>query len=900
MRKILCYIITLTIALLCLGGVVRAENPVNTEENVKFTLLKELEIIPQKGLMTEYMTRADFAVYTARMLGINDFEKSDVRYFYDIQMNHYALKSINTLYELGIFSMGENKEFRPDDLISVDEACKILTVALGYGEYAEGNGGYPLGYRKVATSNDILNGIKSKDALSTNDALTMIYNTLKAEVFDYVIVSEGYVGKQTNGETVLSLYHDVFYDEGTVYSVEGEYIYSDTVAHENEVIIDNNIFDANDKYFGDFLGNYVEYFYKENDSANPKLLCMSVKGSKENVKFLSEDFIELKGDTLRFEENDKEKAVTLAKNKVVVYNGTALVSGIGEALKTLNYGEITLKSSNGNGYYDVIHINDYFDFYLTSKSEKDKLIADNVLWKNNIALDDFELVEFYDKNGEKLELAELTSGNILSVKISADNKLLRAVVSSNIVTGKLEAIKNDSKTSFKIGENWYNVSQSYHESEKNSFKIGTTLTYRLNINGDIVYAELPSTNGEMFGYLVASAVTDDGFEKVLNFRIFSQDGRLSEYSCIKKLVVDGKKYSNISEIAEDFPGVEGEFESVEPQLIRFTLRNGEINAIDTIGGDPLNEDKRYTLDKGNMDGAFNYSHFSGRFGMNKIVSSDTIHFLVPEDEYAPTSHVGKFKVSKANFLDQTNYPSIELYRLGTETDYYTVAVSRGSGQKLDDTRYIALVSEVSQVVDDDENVVYQLAVLQNGASVEYIVSDEVMKARRIPSSKENGDWEYTEINMEDVSVGDTLSFEISDGVITKIEMIYDYSERSKAEYGFRPDSSGWECADSVNGDQWYDGKAIYDNWTPFTPFQLSFGFVAELDGKMIKLGARSPEVITEVYDGQTSYMVYDSERDECYLGTIDDIKDYKTFSNNCSKVIIQTNRGRFRGLVVYN
>ena len=106
-----------------------------------------------------------------------------------------------------------------------------------------------------------------------------------------------------------------------------------------------------------------------------------------------------------------------------MYNGTALITGISETLNALNYGDITLKSSSGNGNYDIIQINDYFDFYVTLKSEKDKIIADNVIFKKNIELDKFDLVEFYDKNGKKLELAELAIGNILSVKISKDNKI---------------------------------------------------------------------------------------------------------------------------------------------------------------------------------------------------------------------------------------------------------------------------------------------------------------------------------------------------------------------------------------------------------------------------------------------------------------------------------------------
>ena len=95
-------------------------------QTVEKGLLRAVGILPEKDLAAEYMSRADFAVYTARLIGINDFEQNEIRYFYDVPMNHYALNSINKLVDLKVLSMDSDKEFRPDDVITFDEACKIF------------------------------------------------------------------------------------------------------------------------------------------------------------------------------------------------------------------------------------------------------------------------------------------------------------------------------------------------------------------------------------------------------------------------------------------------------------------------------------------------------------------------------------------------------------------------------------------------------------------------------------------------------------------------------------------------------------------------------------------------------------------------------------------------------
>jgi hypothetical protein len=108
-------------------GVFPQDNSVSNEESVNF--LTNLGIITTEiENLDDSMSREEFAVYITRMLKLDANAREDVRYCSDVEMDGYAVGAINALVEYGAISVPENRKFRPQDAIRIDEAAKIITA----------------------------------------------------------------------------------------------------------------------------------------------------------------------------------------------------------------------------------------------------------------------------------------------------------------------------------------------------------------------------------------------------------------------------------------------------------------------------------------------------------------------------------------------------------------------------------------------------------------------------------------------------------------------------------------------------------------------------------------------------------------------------------------------------
>ena len=132
-----------------------------------FDIERNLEILQMLGidedvsmstLNTEKeVTRADFAYNTAALIGAGS-ETSTTVYYHDVSRDYWAYNAISALTARGIISGGGNSMFRTEDVITRMEAVKILTSIMGYGQYADMNGGYPNGYLAAANTAELLEG----------------------------------------------------------------------------------------------------------------------------------------------------------------------------------------------------------------------------------------------------------------------------------------------------------------------------------------------------------------------------------------------------------------------------------------------------------------------------------------------------------------------------------------------------------------------------------------------------------------------------------------------------------------------------------------------------------------------------------------------------------------------
>ena len=884
MKKIICVLLILTTILSCTpftfaDGTDNKKSDIEKETN----LLKALYILPDDGITTEKLTRAEFAVYVTRMLGINDFAQNKTRYFYDVPMNHFALHSINSLLEKNVITIGDDKTFRPEDIITGSEACKMVVAALGYDEYAKGLGGYPEGYISVAANEEITKGVDIQN-FTSDDAILIIYNALRANIFETTSIGSGVINKEQTDETVLSYYHDVFYGEGTLSAAKDERLYTDINIGENQVMVDGLVLDDGGKDYSDLIGSFVEYYYIENDNTEEIIYVVNA-ARNEDVVINIDDFDSFDGQSITYYEGTKKKTEKLTLDKVVVYNGEPLTENITETLKSLNYGEIVLKSSEDKSTYDIVIVNDYEDFYVTSKNVDEEMLADTKLSNSTIKLDEYNTVKLSDTAGNVMTLADVADNSMISVRKSKNKRIFKGIISSTLVTGKYEGVREDNGdvVILTINGKDYEVKYDYYEKIKETLTPGMDYSVVINAFDRVAYIKLPVEGGAMYGALIAAAINTD--DETLSFKIYGEDGVLKRYTLNDKIVIDGYRYTGIKGIDAAIPGAGKNFSTVEPQIIRFEVKNDKIVSIDTYVCLEGYEDPRYTLTRKQPNKTVNgnfydYSFYRGnRVGLDICVNANTKLFDCPEESEIRSASQNKFSIGQ--IVESRDYHGGWFYRLGTESTYYTAAMTMGSVSEMD--AYIALIKDKQRVLDDESGeVITKLTLLRKGAETVHVVREDV---EFLDQKKAKVDF-----NVDDLEKGDTIRIALMSNKISQIEMVYDISERydsAKKQYNVPT----WKGVDAF--DNYYDGNYYHQE------FMLSFGYVSEKEGAILKVGYKNADVVDEVVASPTHYMVYDIETKEAYIGSAEDVKDKLSWGDEYSALIYETWFSSFRSLVIY-
>ena len=85
--------------------------------------------------------------------------------------------------------------------------------------------------------------------------------------------------------------------------------------------------------------------------------------------------------------------------------------------------------------------------------------------------------------------------------------------------------------------------------------------------------------------------------------------------------------------------------------------------------------------------------------------------------------------------------------------------------------------------------------------------------------------------------------------------------------------------------------------------QLSYGYASEKSENVLWWGAKTGSEPTEMYRvSNIGISVYDSSQpfnQQVYKGSIDDIDDFKTVGDKCSRVILHSYIGQGKALFVY-
>ena len=173
MNKKNCFkkIISLTLALFVLFNMSFAFSADNKDTAADSEITEIMDVLRLLGIIPDYYdynadfngkaSRADFSDAVYKIMNTGAYG-TETLYYYDVPKTHWAFDAISYLTERKIIGGSSDKLFEPDADIKQTEAYKILITAMGYGEYAENNGGYPSGYIKAASMTKISLGIDRK------------------------------------------------------------------------------------------------------------------------------------------------------------------------------------------------------------------------------------------------------------------------------------------------------------------------------------------------------------------------------------------------------------------------------------------------------------------------------------------------------------------------------------------------------------------------------------------------------------------------------------------------------------------------------------------------------------------------------------------------------------------
>lgn len=876
MKRIISIIISIILAFcVCPAGFAAVGLGTADDAEKAEALLESIGVLEIDNNQSDKVTRADFACYVGRLIGVDEYTAPTEMYFRDVPTTHWAANCVNSLAAFGAISYDGVTMFRPDDIITVDEALKILVEILGYGVAAEVKGGYPTGYFSVANMIDLRSGISGAQEVSLIDAAMMLYNAANAKL--YIPVSYGGSQneyKQSDTDTLLSVYHNIYYTEGIVDATELTSVSSQGGTGENEISIDGVVYECDENMF-DYIGTQVSVYYRQTYGGDKReIVVIALENDKDDIITVTDDdFISFESDyVLKYYAlgSEKVKSINISKSASFIYNGVYVNENIRDYMN-IDYGEIRAIKDK-NGAFSTIIITEYQTVpigYTDTERGYVYSAADNSVYFDLSGKD--TSVYIFDEDKNMVNVGSIAQNNVLTI-YESPNKFIYAYLSRKTVDGTIERLVNtDNKIKITVGGNEYVVDKKFYEKNKTAIKSGKSVKLYLDIRGTVAYITIKNDNSYEYGYLTNAVLTGD-ISPELSVKIFTSDGSLGVYKTDETVYIDEVKYKELSD-ARSALCKQGTTE-IQPRLVRFIADDkGIIKKIDTEKRGANETDDSLTRTAYTADGK-SYDYISvGILGKKIAFDKSTILFKVPKDKDAVNATEKMF--SSTNLARRIDWLDTEIsaYTANSESGVSEVVV-----QKLEwsnaapESRYNIMFEELYTALDDDGNEVERIVGRKDGAQVEYDIDSDV-------SLKDSG-----------IEKGDLLILAVNAGnTVLNYKLVYD------ADKNIIYDN---DAADAYKDNIFSCNGANY-----FAAQNMRFGYAASVKGSVVSMSYTNGGEAEEIYPVPSSVAatVYDSTLGDgvFYKGGITDIADYDNSGVNCSRLIVYAEYGVWKSYYIY-
>lgn len=675
--------------------------------------------------------------------------------FADVSADHWAKGYINQGVADGFIAGMSDTEFDPDANVTYVQAQKMLVSAIGYETFAQGQGGWPTGYKTYAASLDItkgISGIKDSTELTRAQVAQMIDNAMDAPLCVIAGWKPEWNGTQTPNlevrdgkegrayETLFTEKHDAYKVYGRVTetsktgSVDNDKVTFQVEKADNfddeEVKADSPV--SEDMYIGDskadnYLRTYSQALIQKNDDDEFTILSIAAAAANKSVTVASEDFDENKStdEALYFFPAGTTKGSTKYQldttNGVTIYiNGVESSKSIAELRDYLDKNEtasVTLQketetgSTSTSAKYNTIMVSSYVTAIVDEVIDKTNETSVNfdtyssgIQAKMTVNKDDDNYTYSFKLDGKEIEAKDLQQNDVLNISYDTtgsfrESSFYDVIVTRNVVDGVKCTSINDSKGEYTIG------GTKYKAAEGMDIDVETSTEYSLYLDhfGRIAkadensvsknYGVLKNIYKKAGGDYMAQIITKKGTEE--EYKVDSDNVKAYK-SYLVKSDADGAVYDSTNKKTDAYPKQVVEY-SVSSSSNKITIKNGGVIA-------PTTADAEYK-ESGNKIGSVKMADSTVILDLSEVDTKDTYSV-----------------VSSLN--DGSNYVAYGYDKSKSDNTYRFVIITEGTSSVFNSETQLAIFNG-SEVVDNDgDKTAYNLVV--NGEEKQFILDDDVV------------------------------------------------------------------------------------------------------------------------------------------------------------------------------
>lgn len=678
-KRLFAGIASLTVLATSLAVPVSAKTFTDITENASYSLavdtLSNLGIINgyEDGSFkpTENVTRAEFTAMLMRTRGLDGVGSTslDDPPFPDVVSSDvsWAIGNIRTAHSKGIINGYDDGTFKPNNNVLYEEAVKMIVCAMGYADFQPEGSEW---YAKYINSANYMGILKNAEGSIGNYATRsciaqLLYDCLEVKLAE---------NNQITDKTILGNDLQLVKNTGKISSNSVTSLTSpDVTIRDGEIQIyakdaDSTVYETHTyktedtALFANMLGQEVTFYYsydRNTDTRTIKFISLT-KGKTLELKASDIEIENSTNNSIVYYKDDESKNVTnasIGSDSVVIYNDKLYGNSDTDSRFTVDMlpeiGNVKLIDSDSNGSYDVVFIEKYEPYVVSTVTRSTYTIVDDVTKastsSNRTLVLDVDNVDgemkIVDKNGKEVLFSSISKWDVVCVKTSNPNngtQLTTAVVidANDGVKGEIDTIKKgksvviDGKTyEYSPAAPW--MTSNSDASDLAEPALSDSGTYYLDMNGDIIaYDKTDEAASQMYGYVMAVGYDDGGVnDETLQLNVLTQSGTKVIYDAYDKTKLNGKSYSKLEDLynaleetAANQNTDEGNMGAIYTQVIKYTTRTykgetvlDEILTAESIGsiqGVSVNSDELTMLDTVNGTTAMKYA------SSNKQLTSD--------------------------------------------------------------------------------------------------------------------------------------------------------------------------------------------------------------------------------------------------------------------------------------